>query len=121
MSENKKEMSAIDAMFEAQKIAFAPIFFQAVVTMRQTGIFAAINKKRKGITVAEIVKETNVSEYGVRVLLEAAESLNAVEYIDDNTVKLTMLGYMLSNDEMTGININFTNDVCYDEIGRAHV
>ncbi len=112
--EEKKTMSAIEAMHEAQKIAFAPIFFQAVVAMKKLGILKVMAQHRKGITLAELSEKTGVSRYGVGVLLEAAESANIVEYKNENTVALTMTGTVLNSDLLTDVNINFVNDVCYD-------
>jgi len=110
----KKEFTAVEAKNEAQKLAFAPIFFQAIVSLIQTGILGLISKNKKGIQVGEIVNQSGISEYGVRVLLEAAESANVVEFLDENTVVLTKVGIVINADLMTKVNINFVNDVCYD-------
>lgn len=110
----KKELSALDAKYEAQKIAFAPIYFQAVVSMRELGILEEIGRHRNGITSEDLVKITKVSEYGVGVLLEAGEMIDVVEKSKDGRYKLTKIGFFIAKDQMTGININYTNDVCYD-------
>lgn len=110
----KKQLSGLDAKHEAQKIAFAPVVFQTVMALRKLGILELICRNRKGISIAEICKQTNVSEYGVRVLLELAADADVVSYIDNDTVTITMTGYFLNSDEMTRVNLNFTNDVCYD-------
>ena len=41
---------------------------------------------------------------------------NVVDYIDKETVKLSKIGFYVLNDEMTKVNINFVNDVCYDGV-----
>ncbi|HMR46012.1 MAG TPA: class I SAM-dependent methyltransferase [Bacteroidia bacterium] len=110
----KRELTAFEAKNEAQKLAFAPVVFQVVVAMQRLGILPLICKNRKGISLKEISNKTNVSIYGVKVLLEMAANADIVKYIDDQTVTVTMLGYFLNSDEMTRVNINFTNDVCYD-------
>lgn len=109
----KKEFTSIDAKNEAQKLVFAPLFFQAIVTLRQTGILELIGKNKKGIHIDEIASKSDISDYGIRVLLEAASSSNVVEFIDDDTVVLTKMGYILNTDLMTEVNINFVNDICY--------
>ena len=42
-----------------------------------------------------------------------------MEFIDDELVKVTKVGYMINSDEMTSVNINFVNDVCYE--GAKHL
>lgn len=108
----KKELSAIEAKYEAQKIAFGPMFFQAVVAMRDLGILEFINKHRKGVSIDTIVEKMDVSEYGIKLLVEAAEVTGVVE-VEDQIVKITKIGFFLLKDEMTRINVNFMNDVCY--------
>ncbi|WP_221393141.1 methyltransferase [Dyadobacter sp. NIV53] len=108
----KKELSAIEAKYEAQKIAFGPMFFQSVVALRDLGILEFINSQRKGVSIDTIIEKMNVSEYGINLLIEAAEVLGVVEIVDEK-VKITKTGFFLLKDEMTRINVNFMNDVCY--------
>jgi len=42
------KMSAIQAQYEAQKIAFAPIVFQAVRVLRESGILKLLHEQRAG-------------------------------------------------------------------------
>jgi hypothetical protein len=111
-----KEMTIIEAKFEAQKLAFAPFYFQAVMSLKDMGILPLIAKKRKGITLSEIAQELSISDYGVGVLLEAAACVDIVDYIDKDTVKLTKIGHLLNSDKMTNINLDFMKYVCYDGI-----
>jgi len=110
----KKEMSIIEAKHEAQKIAFAPLFFQAMVALKKLGILKLIAENNRGITIADIAEKSKISLYGAKVLLEAAASADVVEYLNDNTVKLTKIGYILHIDRITEVNMDFVNDVCYD-------
>jgi len=119
MIKRDKEFSAIDAKYEAQKIAFGPIFFQAVVALQQLEVLPLICKNKRGIAISQICDELSLSEYGVRVLLEAAECAGAIEYQDLDHVNATMTGYFLSSDMMTKVNMNFVNDVCYQ--GAFHL
>ncbi len=109
-------MSIIEAKFEAQKLAFAPIYFQVIVCLKELGILQLITKNKRGIQLSTISQELEISDYGVGVLLEAAASIGLVEYIDKNSVKLTKLGFVINSDEMTRVNINFVNDVCFEGV-----
>ena len=111
----KKSMRAIDALEEAQKIAFAPFIFQATVSCRKLGIFDYIfdNRDAGGVTIKQISEALSISEYGVGVLLEIAESSNIVEKDHDNRYELTKIGYFLNYNTTAIANINFTQEVCY--------
>ena len=109
----KKRISAVDAKFEAQKIAFGPMYFQAVVALRDLGILNFINSHRKGVRISTIIEKLDVSEYGIDLLIEAAEILGVLECFEEGKVRITKIGFFLLKDEMTKVNINFMNDVCY--------
>lgn len=110
----EKEISALQAKYEAQKIAFAPLIFQAVMALKKLGILELMGRHYEGISIAEIVRQTGISRYGASVLLEAVAGAGVVRYLDEHTVQLTKTGYMLYADRMTEVNLNFVNDVCYD-------
>ena len=74
----KKELSALEAKVEAQKIAFSPIYFQAVMALWQLGILQLLRKNKKGIRINEIAQQLDLSVYGVGVLLEAGANVNVV-------------------------------------------
>ncbi len=111
----KKSIRAFDALQEAHKIAFAPFIFQTTVSLRNLGVFDFIfeNNAKGGVTIEEISKGTSVSEYGLGVLLEIAESSDIVSKDEAGKYELTKIGYFLSNSPTTSANINFTQDVCY--------
>ena len=110
-SDNK---SAIDAKHDAQKIAFAPIMFHAARALRDMDILDCLLEHRRGpgLTISQIAKKTGVSEYGIKVLLEAGLSLELV-LVEDDLWKITKTGYFVAKDDLTRINMNFANDVCY--------
>jgi hypothetical protein len=108
----KKELSAIEAKYEAQKIAFGPMYFQAVIALRDLGILQFISSHRQGVSVDTIVEKLDASEYAVTLLIEAAEIIGVVE-IENSLVKISKVGFFLLKDEMTKVNVNFMNDVCY--------
>jgi hypothetical protein len=108
----KKELSAIEAKYEAQKIAFGPMYFQSVIALRDLGILQFISNHRKGVSIPAIIENLTVSDYAVNLLLEAAEIIGVVE-IEEGIVKISKTGFFLLKDEMTRVNMNFMNDVCY--------
>lgn len=112
---SKKAMRAIDALEEAQRIAFAPFVFQATLSLRNLGIFDLIFDCRDegGVTIEEIANKLSISVYGVGVLLEIAESSNIVSKNEENKYELTKIGYFLNYNSTAAANINFTQEVCY--------
>ncbi len=110
---SKTPIRAVEALQEAQKIAFAPFIFQASISLRKLGILNFIFENKDGVTLEEISKGTSVSEYGVGVLLEIAESSDIVSINEDNKYELTKIGYFLAFDQTVNVNINFTNNICY--------
>lgn len=108
-------IKAIDAIQEAQKIAFAPFVFQAMVSLRKLGVFELIfeNRKKGGITIKAMADNLEISEYGIGVLLEIAESSDIVTTNEIGQFQLTTTGYFLAFNETVNVNINFTNEVCY--------
>ena len=109
-------MKAIDALHEAHKMAFSPFVFETAYTMLELGILDEINNHRNGISIEDIAKKTNVSEYGVRVLVEMAESAGILNKLDGELFTATKIGYFLLRDEMTRVNLYFTHDVCYNAL-----
>jgi len=113
----KDNIKAVDAKFEAQKIAFAPITYQAVRALLELGILKIISdSKENGITIEETAKKTNISHYGVKVLLEVALGMNIVKVLpgkNEDHFVLGKTGWFLLEDDMTRVNFNFVNDVCY--------
>ncbi len=111
------KISAIDAKFEAQKIAFSPLTFQAIRAMLDLGILRAISDSGdEGISVEDLVKITGISEYGIKVLSEMAVGMNVLKLnISDGKEKLRLgkTGFFLLEDNLTKVNFNFTNDICY--------
>ncbi|OYT15709.1 MAG: SAM-dependent methyltransferase [Bacteroidetes bacterium 4572_77] len=107
------KLSALDAKFEAQKISFGPISFQAVRALRELGILAMVEESRKeGILADAIVLKLKLSRYGVQVLLDAGISIGVVLQKDDKFF-LTKTGYFILNDPLTRANMDFVQDVNY--------
>ncbi|MCF8374238.1 MAG: methyltransferase [Bacteroidales bacterium] len=105
--------TALQAKFDAQKIAFAPVMFQAAKALRDLGIFEYLkNTRKKGADIHTIATDLNLSDYGVKVLLEAGLSLEMVRSEGDNFF-LTKTGFFILSDELTRVNMDFVNDVNY--------
>ncbi len=115
MQSTTKNLNALEALEEAHRIAFAPFVFQASVSLRKLGILDYIfeNRKQGGPTADEISEKLSLSNYGVGVLLEIAETSNIVSKNEAEKYELTKVGYFLNFDNTTSVNLNFTHDVCY--------
>lgn len=106
--------SAIDAISQAQFIAFAPYIFQASVLLRDRKILAVVEAARKeGLTIEEVAEKVNMPHYAVRVLLEAGLGIGLV-YRKEGRYMLSKTGHFFLNDPMTRVNTDFMRDVCYD-------
>jgi 2-polyprenyl-3-methyl-5-hydroxy-6-metoxy-1,4-benzoquinol methylase len=105
--------SALEAQYEAQKIAFAPIIFQVARSMRDLGILDVLHAHDKeGLTLLEMANQTTLSRYGIQTLLETALSADIVK-LNDDKYRLTKTGYFLLKDPMTRINMNYNHFVNY--------
>jgi len=108
------KMSALEAISQAQFIAFAPYVFQASVLLRDSGILGEVEQARKeGITLDAVTEKVGLSRYAVRVLLEAGLGIKLV-YCRDERYFLSKLGHFFLNHPMTRVNTDFMRDVCYD-------
>ena len=106
--------SAVQAKFDAQKIAFAPIMFQAARSLRNLGILKSLHQARKtGLTINQCSEKSNTPLYGTKVLLEAGISLEMV-YVKEERYFLSKTGWFILNDELTRVNMDFTHDVNYE-------
>jgi len=109
---NNDNQSAIEAQYEAQKIAFAPIIFQVARTMRDLKILEILSKNKNGLTYDELAKMTNLTKYAIQVLCETALSANIISF-EDEKVYLTKIGFFINSDKMTNANMNYNHHVNY--------
>lgn len=108
------EKSSNTYKLEAQKIAFAPFVFQITRVAKESGILDIIySYKDKGCLLNTIIEESTLSEYSVKIIVDAIKSIGLITIVNNNYV-ITKLGYFILKDKMTEINLNFTNDVCYN-------
>ena len=105
--------TALEAQYEAQKIAFAPIIFQVARSMRDLGVLEVLYQYTKeGISLDKIVEKMTLSKYALTVMLETALSADIVKFSDEKYY-LTKIGYFLLKDEMTRTNMDYNHDVNY--------
>lgn len=109
--EKNKHSSRIDALTEAQKIAFAPFTFQIVSAMIDFGILEFLN--RQSASKKEIIENCNLSRYTVDTLFDASTCIGIIKENSDGTFSNTKLAEAFLFDEMTRVNFNFTKDVCF--------
>lgn len=105
--------SAYEAKAEAQRIAFAPVVFQACRVLRVTGILELVHRSgTTGLTLNELVREAALPRYGVKVLLESGLGIGLF-CLNEGRFTLTKLGYFILRDPMTHANMDVVHDVCY--------
>ena len=112
----KDNIKAVDAKFAAQKIAFAPLAFQAVKALLDLGILKALSDSgENGLTFAEAAQKADISHYGAKVLLEIALGMDIAKIVpgEEACFVLGKTGWFLLEDEMTRVNFDFVHDVCY--------
>ena len=109
----KETKTAFKARETAQWIAFGPVIFQSARVLRETGILTVIEDSGTGgLTLAEIAGKVKLQEYGVRVLLESGLSLGLV-LVNEGKYTLAKTGYFILHDELTRVNMDFVQDICY--------
>jgi ubiquinone/menaquinone biosynthesis C-methylase UbiE len=109
----RETRNALEAKEYAQWIAFGPSVFQAARVLCSTGILSAIESEPEGLSIEDIVERVKLSEYGVRVLLEAGLGIGLVLVSEEGRYTLTKTSYYLLHDPMTRANMNFTHDINY--------
>lgn len=121
MTRNRKNNtpSIVQALYEAQKIAFAPFVFQAAVAARRLGILKTLSESDSPLTQEVAAEKTNLTPYAVRVVCELLASAGVLSGNASEGFALTKTGECLLFDNMTEVNLNFTADVCYK--GLAHL
>ena len=111
----KDQLSAREAQRLAEFIAWGPVVFQASRLLVKFGILQMILDSKDGLTRAEIVEKTGLSDYAVKCLLEASLCIGTL-LVDPATDKFTIskTGWFLLNDPATRVNIDFNHDVNYE-------
>ena len=100
-------------------LAFSPLFFQAAMAARNMGVLKVVHAaKAAGLLPAEVAAKANITVYAARVLLEGCLAVELVA-LENGHYRLTDAGYLWMTDEMTKVNANFVQDVCYE--GAFHM
>ena len=110
----QEQLSAREAQRQAEFIAWGPIIFQISRLMVKFGILDELRDSIDGLTLGELQEKTKLSEYALKILLEASLSAGTV-LIDKETDKysISKTGWFLLNDPATRVNIDFNHDVNY--------
>lgn len=121
MAKNYKQPSditALQAKSEAQRIAFSAIAFEAAVCLLRLGILKSVAEAGKGGASSDhIAAKLDLSEYGVKVLLDMGLTMNLV-WMNEGHYVLDKVGYFLLEDRMSQVNVDFAQDVCYEAMGH---
>jgi ubiquinone/menaquinone biosynthesis C-methylase UbiE len=105
--------TAYEALSEAQRIAFAPIAFQACRVMRNSGLLQCVERAgAAGMSFAEVAPAVELPPYAVRVLLEAGLGIGVFR-LNLDRFALTKLGHYLLHDAMTRVNMDVVHEICY--------
>ena len=105
--------TAYEALSEAQRIAFAPIVFQACRVMRNAGVLQRVEQGgAAGMNFAEVAAGVDLPSYGIKVLLESGLGIGVFR-LNDDRFTLTKLGHYLLHDPMTRINMDVVHEICY--------
>lgn len=108
----KDKLKALDAMDRAHLIAFAPYVWEASKLLIEKGILAKVGASAAdGVSQEALQVHTDLSEYALRVLLEAALGIGLL-YRKEGKYFLAKTGYFLLHNEMTKVNYEFMRDVC---------
>ena len=110
----RETLSAREAQRLAEFIAFGPAVFQTARIMLKFGIMDMLRDSDGGMTIAEVARKADISEYAAKCLLEASLCIGIV-LVNPETDRFTIskTGWFLINDHATRVNINFNHDVNY--------
>lgn len=110
----EEHLSAREAQRQAEFIAWGPIIFQVSRLMLKWGILETLRDSAEGLTLAELRQKVDLSEYALKILLEASLSAGTI-LINKDTDRYTIskTGWFLINDPATRVNLDFNHDVNY--------
>ena len=99
----------------AHLYSWGPVVFQVSRLMIKYGILEMLNEAKEGMTQDEIAKQTGLSAYAVKCLLEASLCTHIV-LVNPETdrYRLGKTGWFLLNDAMVRADIEFNHDVNYE-------
>jgi len=106
----QKTPRMIQALAEAQRIAFGPMVFQAVRAMQRMGMLEYL-LGCNGYPRRELQRK--YGRYVADVLVESGVTAGVLQEDAQGVVSATDVAYCLVEDEMTRRNFDFIADVCY--------
>ena len=110
----QEQLSAREAQRMAEFIAWSPVIFQVSRLMVKYGILDMLRDSLDGLTLGELKEQTKLSEYALKILLEASLSAGTVLINKDtDRYSISKTGWFLLNDPATRANIDFNHDVNY--------
>lgn len=103
------------AQWLAHLLALAPMAFQAVQVARRRGLLSALDEAGPdGLTEQQMAQAANLSTYATRVVAEALLVCGVtLREANSGRDRLSKVGWFLRRDEGTGLNFDFSADVCY--------
>ena len=114
----KDTLTALEAVSEAQRIAFAPFLFQAAWALRELGILEQLfQASSQGLSAEELAEPLGLDPSGVSILLDMGLSGKLV-WQEQEKYHLGRVGYFILNDTMSRINMDFTQNVCYQPMAH---
>lgn len=81
--------------------------------MLELGVLELIGKHRNGISMSDLQEKSNLSEYAIEIMVEAAETIDVIRKNEKGLYNITKIGFYLLKDEMTRVNLNYMKYVCY--------
>ena len=110
----QEQLTAREAQRLAEYIAWGPVIFQVSRLMVKWGILDTLRDSLEGLTLEELKKQTALSTYALKILLEASLSIVTVIINKQNDrYTISKTGWFLLNDPATRVNIDFNHDVNY--------
>ena len=95
-----KDLRAVDAKFEAQKIAFSPLCFWAVSLMLTSGFLRLVESYgEKGVCKDELVSKSEFDSYGVNLLSEIALGMGILKLANENEATQNALNSALQKNQ----------------------
>ena len=112
---SKEPYNAQQAQEMAHLYSWGPVIFQVCRLMIKYGILDMLHDHKEGLSQAQIVKATGLSEYAVKCLMEASLTTHIV-LIDPETdsYRLAKTGWFLLQDQMIRADMDFNHDVNYE-------
>ena len=94
----QEQLTAREAQRLAEYIAWGPVIFQVSRLMVKWGILDTLRDSLEGLTLEELKKQTALSTYALKILLEASLSIGTVLINKENDrYTISKTGWFLLN------------------------